>query len=124
MLNGNSTIADPEDVEKAKQFNKQASKQFFKVNKSSKKWFKIANIYDDPEERNDIDNYGLSELQRKELQNVIDHIDIVNEDIVVTWDELIESVNQDILDYDFMNKNKVNIMDYIENELGQKIEVY
>lgn len=104
--------------------SKQASKQFFKVNKSSKKWFKVANIYDDPEERNNIDNYGLSELQRKELQNVIDHIDIVNEDVVVTWDELVESVNQDILDYDFMNKNKVNIIDYIENELGQEIEVY
>lgn len=82
---------------------------------SSKKWFKIAN---------NIDNYGLSELQRKELQNIIDHIDIVNEDEVVTWDELIESVNQDILDYDFMNKNKVNIIDYIEKELGQEIEVY
>lgn len=110
----------------SKQFFKinKSSKQFFKVKKSSKQWFKIANIYDDPEERNNIDNYGLSELQRQELQNVIDHIDIVNEDVVVTWDELIESVNQDILDYDFMNKNQANIIDYIENELGQEIEVY
>ena len=106
------------------QFNKKSSKQFFKVNKSSKQWFKIANIYDDPEERNNIDNYGLSEIQKKELQNVIDHIDIVNENNVVDWDELVESVNQNILDYNFMYKNQNNIIDYIENELGQTIEVY
>ena len=82
---------------------------------SSKNWFKIAK---------NIDNYGLSEIQKKELQNVIDHIDIVNENNVVDWDELVESVNQNILDYNFMYKNQNNIIDYIENELGQKIEVY
>lgn len=101
---------------------KQASKQFFKINKASKKWFKIANIYDDPEERNNIDNYGLSQLQRETISDIIFNIGIVNENDYITWEELIESIPTDIISYDFMNKNKYKIVNFIQNELNTNIE--
>ena len=92
---------------------KQASKQFFKIKKASKKWFKIAN---------NIDNYGLSQLQRETISDIIFNIGIVNENDYVTWEELIESVPTDIISYDFMNKNKDKIVNFIQNELNTNIE--
>lgn len=105
----------------SKQFFKvnKSSKQFFKVNKANKNWFKIANIDDDS-----IDQYGLTQLERETISDVIYNINKVNEDTVITWSELIESIPAELISINKINKNKVNIMDYIENELGQKIEAY
>jgi len=103
---------------------KQASKQFFKIKKVSKKWFKIASVYDDPEDRNEIDEYGLNQLERETLADVVWNINRVNEESYITWEELIESIPTDIISYDFMNKNKDKIIEFIQNELEQDIEVY
>ena len=66
----------------------------------------------------------LSEMQRKEIENTILNINRVNENTYITWDELIESVNHDILSYEVMYKYQSQIIDFIVNGLGQPIEVY
>lgn len=104
--------------------SKQASKQFFKLNKANKNWFKIANINDDPEDRNDIDKYGLSELERKAIEDTVHTINITNPTSFITWIELEESIPQDIIDYDTLERKQQQIIDFIVNELKQEIEVY
>lgn len=103
---------------------KQASKQFFKINKASKKWFKIASVYDDPEDRNEIDEYGLNQLERETLADVVWDINRVNEESYITWAELIESIPADIISIEKINKNKDKIIEFIQNELEQDIEAY
>lgn len=66
----------------------------------------------------------LSQIQKKEIENTILNINRVNENTYITWDELIESVNQDILSYETMYKYQNYIIDFITNGLGQPIEVY
>lgn len=66
----------------------------------------------------------LSQIQKKEIENTILNINRVNENTYITWDELVESVNHDILSYEVMYKYQNYIIDFITNGLGQSIEVY
>ena len=66
----------------------------------------------------------LSQMQKKEIENTILNINRVNENTYITWDELVESVNHDILSYETMYKYQNYIIDFITNGLGQPIEVY
>lgn len=66
----------------------------------------------------------LSQIQKKEIENTILNINRVNENTYITWDELVESVNHDILSYETMYKYQNYIIDFITNGLGQPIEVY
>lgn len=66
----------------------------------------------------------LSQMQKKEIENTILNINRVNENTYITWDELVESVNHDILSYETMYKYQSHIIDFIVNGLGQSIEVY
>ena len=66
----------------------------------------------------------LSQMQKKEIENTILNINRVNENTYITWDELVESVNHDILSYEVMYKYQNDIIDFITNDLGQPIEVY
>ena len=66
----------------------------------------------------------LSQMQKKEIENTILNINRVNENTYITWDELVESVNHDILSYEVMYKYQDYIIDFIVNGLGQDIEVY
>lgn len=100
------------------------NKQFFKVKKANKNWFKIANINDDPEDRNDIDKYGLSQLERETIADTVHTINITNPESFITWTELEESIPQDIIDYDTLERKQQQIIDFIVNELKQDIDVY
>ena len=110
----------------SKQFFKinKSSKQFFKVNKANKQFFKIASIYDDPEDRNEIDKYGLSQLERETLADVVWDINRTNEKEYITWSELIESIPSELISIEKMNQNKDKIIDFIQNELQQDVEIY
>lgn len=66
----------------------------------------------------------LSQIQKKEIENTIFNINRVNENTYITWDELIESVDHDILSYEVMYQYQSHIIDFIVNDLGQSIEVY
>lgn len=66
----------------------------------------------------------LSQIQKKEIENTILNINRVNENTYITWDELVESVNHDILSYEVMYRYQDYIIDFIVNDLGQSIEVY
>ena len=66
----------------------------------------------------------LSQMQKKEIENTILNINRVNENTYITWDELVESVDHDILSYEVMYKYQDYIIDFIVNDLGQSIEVY
>ena len=48
----------------------------------------------------------LSQMQKKEIENTILNINRVNENTYITWDELVESVNHDILSYETMYNKK------------------
>ena len=66
----------------------------------------------------------LSQMQKKEIENTILNINRVNENTYITWDELVESVNHDILSYEVMYQYQDYIIDFIVSDLGQSIEVY
>lgn len=66
----------------------------------------------------------LSQIQKKEIENTILNINRVNENTYITWDELVESVNHNILSYETMYEYENYIIDFIINDLGQSIEVY
>lgn len=66
----------------------------------------------------------LSQMQKKEIENTVLNINRVNENTYITWDELVESVNHDILSYEIMYQYQSHIIDFIVNDLGQSIEVY
>lgn len=66
----------------------------------------------------------LSQIQKKEIENTIFNINRVNDNTYITWDELVESVDHDILSYEVMYQYQSHIIDFIVNDLGQDIEVY
>lgn len=66
----------------------------------------------------------LSQIQKKEIENTILNINRVNENTYITWDELVESINHDILSYEVMYQYQSHIIDFIVNDLEQSIEVY